>query len=156
TERSSRAPGEERPICTVTSTATGTVQFHGTVVGEGHDFVMDEREAGGGTDAGPAPMRYYAAGIMGSNQVWIVKVAALHDLSLDRLEGEFALYGSKADYTLSIDSPNSDQQVRDLVDEVAKVRGNLSVMAGGRPINFTLKHNGQTIMEKVYTAKDSH
>lgn len=150
-ERGARTPGqEERPITTVKSKALQTVLFRATVEGEGHSFIMDEREAGGGTDAGPAPMRYYAAGIMGSNQVWIVKVAALHDLPLDGLDGEFALFGSKADYTVSIDSPNSDQQIRDLVDEVTRIRGNLAVMAGARDVYFTLKHNGQVIMETVY------
>lgn len=116
---------------------------------------MDERESAGGNDAGPAPMRYYAAGIMGSDHVWIVKTAALRDLSLDRLEGELALYGGKVVYTVYIDSPNSDQQMRDLIDEVRGGRGNLAAMVGGRRVDFTLKHNGEVIMERAYTASGS-
>src|SRR5437867_3708951 len=100
---------EERPITTVKLKALQNLQFRATV--EGHSFIMDERESAGGNDAGPAPMRYYAAGIMGSDNVWIVKTAALLDLPLDRLEGELSLFGSKIIYTVSIDSPNTDDQV---------------------------------------------
>ena len=152
-ERASRSPerAEERPITTVKVKALHDLQFRATV--EGHSFIMDERESSGGNDAGPAPMRYYAAGIMGSDHVWIVKMAALHDLSLDRLEGELSLYGSKVAYTVSIDSPNSDDQMRGLVDEVRGTRGNLATMAGGRRVDFTLRHNGETIMEKVYSGE---
>ncbi|OGG44527.1 MAG: hypothetical protein A3F84_07165 [Candidatus Handelsmanbacteria bacterium RIFCSPLOWO2_12_FULL_64_10] len=150
-ERSARAPDqsrEERPITTVNLKALQNLQFRATV--EGHSFILDERESAGGNDAGPAPMRYYAAGIMGSDHVWIVKTAALRDLPLDRLEGELALYGRKIVYTVSIDSPNSDDQVRDLIDQVRSGRGSLSTMAGGRRVEFTLRHNGETIMEKTY------
>lgn len=150
-ERGARSPGQadERPITTVKVKALHDLEFRATV--EGHSFIMDERESAGGHDAGPAPMRYYAAGIMGADHVWIVKTAALRDLSLDRLEGELALYGGKVVYTVSIDSPHTDQQMRDLIDEVRSGRGNLAVMAGGRRVDFTLKHNSVVIMEKVYT-----
>jgi uncharacterized OsmC-like protein len=151
-ERGARPPNqaEERPVTTVKIKALQNLQFRATV--EGHSFIMDERESSGGNDAGPAPMRYYAAGIMGSDHVWIVKNAALMDLTLDRLEGELALYGRKIVYTVSIDSGNSDDQMRTLIDQVREGRGNLSTMAGGRRVEFTLKHNGETVMEKVYTA----
>jgi uncharacterized OsmC-like protein len=150
-ERASRSPdrAEERPITTVKMQALHDLQFRATV--EGHSFIMDERESSGGNDAGPAPMRYYAAGIMGSDHVWIVKTAALHDLTLDRLGGELALFGTKVNYTVDIDSQNSDDQMRQLIDEVREGRGSLSKMAGGRRVDFTLRHNGQTIMEKAYT-----
>ena len=148
-ERAARDPNQgERPITTVKVKALQNLQFRATV--EGHSFIMDERESSGGNDAGPAPMRYYAAGIMGSDHVWIVKTAALRDLPLDRLEGELSLFGNKIDYTVTIDSPNSDAQVRDLINEVRDRRGNLAIMAGGRSVFFTLRHNGETVMEKVY------
>jgi hypothetical protein len=148
-ERGARNPDQpERPITTVSVKALQNLQFRATV--EGHSFIMDERESAGGNDAGPAPMRYYAAGIMGSHHVWIVKLAALHELPIDHLEGEFALYGNKVEYTVSVDSPNSDQQMRDLMDELRQTRGSLATMAGGRPVAFTLRHNGEAIMQKVY------
>jgi len=148
-DRAARDPNQpERPITTVKVKALQNLQFRATV--EGHSFIMDERESSGGNDAGPAPMRYYAAGIMGSDHVWIVKTAALRDLPLDRLEGELSLFGRKIEYTVSIDSPNSDDQLCDLINEVREHRGSLATMAGGRRVEFTLRHNGETIMQKVY------
>ena len=148
-ERGARSPDQpERPITTVKVKALQNLQFRATV--EGHSFIMDERESSGGNDAGPAPMRYYAAGIMGSDHVWIVKTAALRELALDRLEGELSLFGRKIEYTVTIDSPNSDDQVCDLINEVRTGRGSLATMAGGRRVEFTLRHNGQVIMEKAY------
>ena len=86
-ERGARTPeqADERPTTTVKMKSLQNLQFRATV--EGHSFILDERESSGGNDAGPAPMRYYAAGIMGSDHVWIVKTAALRDMPLDRLEG---------------------------------------------------------------------
>ena len=151
-ERGSRDPNQpERPVTTVKVKALQNLQFRATV--EGHSFIMDERESSGGNDAGPAPMRYYAAGIMGSDHVWIVKTAALRDLQLDRLEGELSLFGKKIEYSVSIDSPNSDDQMVDLINEVRDGRGNLATMAGGRRVDFTLLHNGQNIMQKSYEAR---
>src|SRR5438552_12556536 len=148
-ERSARDPNQpERPITTVKVKALHDLQFRATV--EGHSFIMDERESAGGNDAGPAPMRYYAAGIMGSDHVWIVKTAALLDLPLEHLEGELSLFGRKIVYTVSIDSPNTDDQIRELIDQVRSGRGSLSTMGGGRRVEFTLRHNSRTIMEKAY------
>jgi uncharacterized OsmC-like protein len=148
-ERGSRAPGqEERPITTVNMKALHNLQFRATV--EGHSFILDEAEHGGGNDAGPAPMRFYAAGIMGADHVWVIKTAALNDLPIDSLEGEFALYGSKVQYTLSVESPNTDDQMRQVINDVRKVRGSVATMAGGRKVEFKLRHNGQTIMDVVY------
>lgn len=150
-ERGARSPDQpERPVTTVKMKALHDLQFRATV--EGHSFICDERESSGGNDAGPAPMRYYAAGIMGSDHVWIVKTAALKDMALDHLEGELALYGRKIVYTVSINSPNSDDQMRALIDQVREGRGSLATMAGGRRVEFTLLHNGNKIMETVYTS----
>jgi len=54
---------------------------------------------------------------------------------------------------VSIDSPNSDDQMVDLINEVRDGRGNLATMAGGRRVDFTLLHNGQNIMQKSYEAR---
>src|SRR5712692_8747119 len=82
-ERGARPAGQaERPITTVKGQALFDLQFRATV--EGHSFISDERESGGGHDAGPAPLRYFLAGIMLCHQVWVVKSAALLDLKLDR------------------------------------------------------------------------
>jgi uncharacterized OsmC-like protein len=64
------------------------LQFRATV--EGHSFIADEGDEAGGHDAGPAPLRYFLAGIMMCHQVWCVKSAALFDIQLNRLEGEIS------------------------------------------------------------------
>ena len=91
--------------------------------------------------------------VLADNLFWVAAVRIHYvetSLSLDRLEGELSLFGRKVEYTVSIDSPNSDDQVCALIDEVREGRGNLATMAGGRRVEFALRHNGKTIMEKVY------
>src|ERR1700752_1607918 len=119
-ERSQRAPGPERPVTTVKSKALHDLQFRASV--EGHVFISDERESAGGSDAGPAPLRYFLAGIMMCHQVWCVKSAAVTDVQLDNLQGEISGFveaggsegGEEKDrgfdlikYTVTIQSPNS-------------------------------------------------
>src|SRR5215470_305842 len=83
-QRSARKEGEpQRPVTTVQSKALHGLQFRATV--EGHSFISDEVH--GGHDAGPAPLRYFLAGIMMCHQVWCVKAAALLDVRLESVEG---------------------------------------------------------------------
>jgi len=110
---------------------------------------MDERKSSGGHDAGPAPMRYYAAGIMGSDHVWLVKTAALMDLALDRLEGEISLFNRKIVYTVFIDSENSDDQILDVVRQTRERRGTFTTLARTTRVELRLVHNGTTIMEQA-------
>ena len=145
-ERASRS-GPERPITTVKCEALHDLQFRATV--EGHSFIMDERKSSGGHDAGPAPMRYYAAGIMGSDHVWLVKTAALMDLALDRLEGEISLFNRKIVYTVFIDSENSDDQILDVVRQTRERRGTFTTLARTTRVELRLVHNGTTIMEQA-------
>src|SRR3990172_13061656 len=85
-ERGARSPEKPpRPVTTVKSKALHDLQFRATV--EGHSFISDERESSGGCDAGPAPLRYFLAGVMMCHQVWCVKSAVLVDVRLDRLRG---------------------------------------------------------------------
>jgi uncharacterized OsmC-like protein len=147
-ERGSRTGAEAtRPITTVRCEALHDLQFRATV--EGHSFIMDERKSSGGNDAGPAPMRYYAAGIMGSDHVWLVKTAALMDVSLDRLEGELSLYNKRIVYTVFIDSPSSDDQILDLVQGSRDRRGTFKALAHTTKVELKLVHNGKTILEQT-------
>ncbi len=57
---------------------------------KGHSFISDEGDEAGGHDAGPAPLRYFLAGIMMCHQVWCVKSAAVADVQLDNLQGEIS------------------------------------------------------------------
>ena len=75
-QRRARKEGEpRRPVTTVHCKALHGLQFRATV--EGHSFISDEGDEAGGHDAGPAPLRYFLAGIMMCHQVWCVKSAAL-------------------------------------------------------------------------------
>src|SRR6266540_1495510 len=113
-ERGSRPAGEsQRPVTTVKGTALHDLQFRAQV--EGHSFISDERENGGGNDAGPAPLRYFLAGIMLCHHVWVVKSSAIADVKLDKLEGEISGYNgppgtgmNRITYTVFVDSSHSD------------------------------------------------
>ena len=81
TQRRARKEGEpRRPVTTVHCKALHGLQFRATV--EGHSFISDEGDEAGGHDAGPAPLRYFLAGIMMCHQVWCVKSSAVSTCSL--------------------------------------------------------------------------
>ncbi|HWP57022.1 MAG TPA: OsmC family protein [Candidatus Acidoferrales bacterium] len=156
-ERGARKPGETpRPVTTVKSKALHDVQFRATV--EGHSFISDEREAGGGSDAGPAPLRYFLAGIMMCHQVWTVKSAALADVRLDKLEGEISGYVSHGNpggferitFTVTVDSPSPAEEIRKIVAQAAERCAAFVTVARGCRIELTLMHNGKKTDERVY------
>ena len=160
-ERGSRKPGEApRPVTTVKSKALHDVQFRATV--EGHSFISDEREAGGGSDAGPAPLRYFLAGVMMCHQVWTVKSAALADVRLDRLEGEISGYVAHANgtqsrggfervtFTVAIDSPSPAEEVKKIVAQASERCAAFVTVGRGSRIELTLMQNGKKIDERTY------
>ena len=155
-ERSERVPGApERPITTVKSQALFDLQFRATV--EGHEFISDEREAAGGHDAGPAPLRYFLGGIMMCHQVWTVKSSAIMDLTLGRLEGEISGYNApggggfaKITYTVSVDSDHTDAQVAEVVQLGAERCAAFVTVQKATRVELTIKHNGNTILERTY------
>jgi uncharacterized OsmC-like protein len=159
-ERGTRTPGEPaRPVTTVKSKALHDLQFRASV--EGHVFISDERESAGGTDAGPAPLRYFLAGIMMCHQVWCVKSAALADVKLDNLEGEISGYVARGDsprkggfeqatFTVAIQSPNSADDVKKVVGQASQHCTAFVTFCRAAPIELTLMHNGRKIDERTY------
>ena len=159
-ERGSRKPGETpRPVTTVKSKALHDLQFRATV--EGHSFLSDERESSGGSDAGPAPLRYFLAGVMMCHQVWCVKSAALADIRLDRLEGEISGYLAHGDsarkggfdrvtFTVTIDSPSPAEDVKKIVDKASEHCAAFVTLARGARVELTLMHNGKKNDERTY------
>jgi len=159
-ERGARTPGQPvRPVTTVKSKALHDLQFRASV--EGHVFISDERESSGGTDAGPAPLRYFLAGVMMCHQVWCVKSAALADVRLDNLEGEISGYVAQGDsprkggferatFTVTIDSPNSPEEVKKIVGRASEHCTSFVTFARAARIEVTLLHNGQKIDERTY------
>ncbi len=160
-ERASKIPEKPaRPVTTVKSKALHDLQFRATV--EGHSFVSDERETMGGCDAGPAPLRYFLAGVMMCHQVWCVKSAALFDVRLERLECEISGYlasggAAKArrgfervTYTVAVDSPSSAEEVQKIVDQATQRCGAFVTLERGTRIELTLVHNGTKTYEHTY------
>jgi pyruvate dehydrogenase E2 component (dihydrolipoamide acetyltransferase) len=159
-ERGARTPGQpERPVTTVKSKALHDLQFRASV--EGHHFLSDERESSGGTDTGPAPLRYFLAGVMMCHQVWCVKNAALADVRLDNLEGEISGYVARGDsprkggfdravFTVSIESPNSSEEIKKLVARASEQCTSFVTFARAARIELTLFHNGRKIDERAY------
>jgi uncharacterized OsmC-like protein len=159
-ERGARTPGQpERPVTTVKSKALHDLQFRASV--EGHHFISDERESSGGTDTGPAPLRYFLAGVMMCHQVWCVKNAALEEVRLDKLEGEISGYVARGDsarkggferatFTVSIDSPSSTEQVKKIVARASDQCTAFVTFARAARIDLTLMHNGTKVDERSY------
>jgi uncharacterized OsmC-like protein len=159
-ERGTRTPGQaERPVTTVKSKALHDLQFRASV--EGHHFISDERESSGGTDAGPAPLRYFLAGVMMCHQVWCVKGAALAGVRLENLEGEISGYVARGDsprkggfdratFTVTIDSPSSTEEVKKLVARASEQCTAFVTFARAARIDLTLVHNGGKVDERAY------
>ena len=150
-ERAARSGPAKRPITTVKGTALFDLQFRAEV--EGHSFISDERESAGSHDAGPAPMRYFIAGVMLCHKVWVVKSAALKDLELERLEGEISLFGDqpipRIVYKVFIDSAHTDDDIANIVEDGAKGCLAFRTMERAVRIELTVEHNGKTIVEQT-------
>ncbi|MCZ6636986.1 MAG: OsmC family protein [Alphaproteobacteria bacterium] len=133
-------------------TALFDLQFRAQV--EGHSFISDERESVGGHDAGPAPMRYFIAGMMLCHKVWIVKTAALMDLQLERLEGEISWFNDipipRMVYSLDIDSAHSDDDIKTIVTEGARGCIAFQTMERATRIDLTVEHNGKRVLEQTF------
>jgi uncharacterized OsmC-like protein len=158
-ERAKPAEGPPRPVTTVKSRGLQGLQFRATV--EGHSFISDEGERMGGTDAGPAPLRYFLAGIMMCHQVWTVKSAAVLDLHIDRIESEIAGFVGASDpdlppgfthmaLTVTVDSPNRADEITRVVDEATRRCPAFVTAARGSRIDVTVVHNGEVVHEQGY------
>ena len=151
-ERGERTGPAKRPITTVKATALLDLQFRAQV--EGHSFIADERQSAGGHDAGPAPMRYFVAGLMMCHKVWVVKTAAVMDLQLERLEGDISWFADepipRIVYNIEVDSANSDADIKAIVDGGAKGCPAFRAMERAARIEVNVAHNGKKIHEQVY------
>lgn len=163
-ERRARKEGEpERPVTTVHCKALHGLQFRATV--EGHAFISDEGEKVGGHDAGPAPLRYFLAGIMMCHQVWCVKSAAADGVELGRLEGEIAGYiepgggdpekeaergFSRITYTVTIDSPATPAAIQSIVEAATRRCPAFVSAARSIPIEVTIFRNQKNLGARTY------
>ena len=151
-ERGERAGRMQRALTTVKGTALLDLQFRAQV--EGHSFISDERQSAGGHDAGPAPMRYFVAGIMLCHKVWMVKTAAMMDLKLESLEGEMSWFNDqpipRIGYMISVKSGHKDDEIVKMVEGGARGCPAFKVMERAVSIEVTANHNGKKIFEKTY------
>lgn len=159
-----RREGEpQRPVTTVNCEALHGLQFRATV--EGHSFIADEGDDVGGHDAGPAPLRYFLAGIMMCHQVWCIKSAAVDDVQLGRLEGEISGYiepgtgdaqrevergFSRIAYKVTVESDNSPDAIQSVVDAATRRCPAFVSAARSIPIELSILHNDKNLGVKIY------
>ncbi len=164
TQRRARKEGEpRRPVTTVNCKVLHGLQFRATV--EGHSFISDEGEEAGGHNAGPAPLRYFLAGIMMCHQVWCVKSAAVADVQLDRLEGEISGFieaggnegGEEKErgfdlikYAVTIQSPSSTDAIQSIVEAATKRCPAFVSASRSMPIELTIVHNERNLGARTY------
>lgn len=161
-QRRARTGPSTKPVTTVRCVALQNLQFRATV--EGHSFIADEPEHGGGHDAGPAPLRYFLAGLMMCHQVWCVKSAALFDVQLDRLEGEISGFlenigdaDADADrgferigYKIVVESPEKGDDILKVVEGANRGCPGFVTITRSTPVVITVVHNGTEMEERVY------
>ena len=164
TQRRMRKEGEpRRPVTTVNCKALHGLQFRATV--EGHSFISDESDEAGGHDAGPAPLRYFLAGIMMCHQVWCVKSAAVADVQLHRLGGEIAGFieagGGDGErevergfdlikYKVTVESPNPPEAIQSIVEAATRRCPAFVTAARSTPIEVTILHNDKSLGQRAY------
>jgi uncharacterized OsmC-like protein len=163
-QRRARKEGElRRPVTTVHCKALHGLQFRAIV--EGHSFISDEGDEAGGHDAGPAPLRYFLAGIMMCHQVWCVKSAALLDIQFNRLEGEISGFveagGGDAErevergfdlikFKVTVESPNPSEAIESVVEAATRRCPAFVSAARSIPIEVTILHNDKNLGVRTY------
>ena len=164
TQRAARKEGAaRRPVTTVNCQALHGLQFRALV--EGHSFISDEGDEAGGHDAGPAPLRYFLAGIMMCHQVWCVKSSAVADVQLDRLAGEISGFieagGSEGGeekergfdlikYAVTIQSPSPAAAVQAIVAAATKRCPAFVSASRSIPVELTILHNDNNLGTTTY------
>jgi len=167
-QRRARKEGEpQRPVTTVNCRALYGLQFRAMV--EGHSFIADEGEEVGGHDAGPAPLRYFLAGIMMCHQVWCVKSAAVDDVELTRLEGEISGFieagggdpevetergFARITYKVTVESPNPANAIQSIVEAATRRCPAFVSAARSIPIELTILHNERNLGAQIYDKRN--
>lgn len=133
---------------------------------DGFAFISDEGEAVGGYGAGPAPLRYFLAGVMMCHQVWCVKAAALLDARLESVEGNIGGHLSpdgayskedienffeRISYEVAISSPEEPAKVIAVVEKAGLRCPAFGTVKRAVPIDLKVIHNGKVILERNLT-----
>ena len=135
---------------------------------DGFAFISDEGERVGGYGAGPAPLRYFLAGVMMCHQVWCVKAAALLDVAIEGVEGSIAGHLSalgayskedidsqfeKISYEVKIASREPDDKIIAVVRKAGIRCPAFGTVRLAVPIDLKVVHNGKAILEENLTPK---
>lgn len=133
---------------------------------DGFAFVSDEGERVGGFGAGPAPLRYFLAGVLMCHQVWCIKSAALLDVRIDSLKGSInghlSTMGSytkedadssfeKLSYEIDMESPDSSEQIAATVKKACRRCPAFGTVKLAVPIEMIVNHNGKKILETRFS-----
>lgn len=133
---------------------------------DGFAFISDEGERVGGYGAGPAPLRYFLAGVIMCHQVWCVKSAALLDAKLDSVEGaidgHLSVEGSyskedmdsqfeKIVYEVSVSSGETAEKIVAVIEKANARCPAFGTVRLAVPIDLRVVHNGSVVMEKHLT-----
>lgn len=163
-EKTSRTKPARGGIIRVKSRAIHHLQTKAEA--DGFAFVSDEGETVGGYGAGPAPLRYFLAGILMCHQVWCLKSAALLDVKMEALDGN--LHGhlqaggsysmedtdscfERLAYEILVQSPDSSEKVTAAVEKASRRCPAFGTVRLAVPIEMTVVHNGKLVLEKVFT-----
>lgn len=133
---------------------------------DGFAFISDEGDRVGGYGAGPAPLRYFLAGVLMCHQVWCVKAAALLDVRLESVEGSIGGHMSaagayskedvengfeKISYEVAISSPDEPDKIIAVVEKAGLRCPAFGTVKRAVPIDLKVVHNGKVILEKNLT-----
>src|SRR5262249_9162518 len=125
---------------------------------DGFAFISDEGDRVGGYGAGPAPLRYFLAGLLMCHQVWCVKAAALLDVRLESMEGNIGGHLSadgayskedvengfeKISYEVAISSPNEPDKIIAVIEKAGMRCPAFGTVKRAVPIDLKVVHNGK-------------
>jgi uncharacterized OsmC-like protein len=162
-ERIEKRSQEKSPSGVVKVTSRVIHHFQMRAEADGFAFISDEGERVGGYGAGPAPLRYFLAGVMMCHQVWCVKAAALLDVKLDSVEGSIAghmpadgAYSKedvenafeKISYEVVIGSLHEPAEVIAVVEKAGLRCPAYGTIRLAVPIDLKIVHNGKVVLEK--------
>jgi uncharacterized OsmC-like protein len=168
-ERIEKRSREKAPVGGVVKVQSRVIHhFQMKAEADGFVFILDGGERVGGHGAGPAPLRYFLAGVMMCHQVWCVKGAALLDVELEGVEGSIGGHLSalgayskedvdsqfeKISYEVRIASREADEKIIAVVRKASARCPAFGTVRLAVPIDMKVLHNGNVILEESLTPK---
>jgi uncharacterized OsmC-like protein len=139
---------------------TGIDGFYGKARARKFEFYSDEPSEGGGQNRAPRPLEYFLGGFAFCQQAQYAKHAALRGLDISGLTMDVKGYVDQRgvlglddvaagfrniDYTVKIQTSESNESIMDLVTTVESVCPAHAAIKGGTPLARTLIVNGEEL-----------